>query len=289
MTVLADYGIHLPRSRPGWQGTACPECARIKRRPHDDSLGVEVFADGGTRWSCRRCGWKGYILPTDRRRPARALALRPALPATEQPHPAGLTAAAKRRLRDCRPLTKGCAVSRYLEGRGCALPPAGILQHPALPHPSGYVGPCMVAVITDTVTSVPVSLHQTWLAHDGNGKAPVDRPRLYWRGLPKLGVVRLWPDDVVTLGLCIAEGIETALTAARGFGMAWACLDAGNLAAFPVLDGIESLTIVADHDEAGLKAAEECGRRWLEADVGVRVWRAPEQGADLNDYARATV
>ena len=105
-----------------------------------------------------------------------------------------------------------------------------------------------------------MTVHRTWIRPDGT-KAPVDKPRLLWPGLPKLGgVVRLWPDDEVTLGLCVAEGIETALTAARGFGLAWACLDAGNLAALPVLDGIEALTIVADHDPAGIAARRHLRR-----------------------------
>jgi hypothetical protein len=67
---LAAYGIHLNRPRVGWQGTACPECARTKRRPRDGALGVEIFADGGARWFCQRCGFKG-TMPGPRRSPTR--------------------------------------------------------------------------------------------------------------------------------------------------------------------------------------------------------------------------
>lgn len=56
------------------------------------------------------------------------------------------------------------------------------------------------------------------------------------------------PDDGVTTGLGIAAGIETALTLARVFTPAWSTIDAGDLAAFTVLPGLEALTIVADHD-----------------------------------------
>lgn len=67
MSTLADYGIYPRRPgagwRLGWQGTSCPECAETKHRPNDDALGVRVFDDGGACWSCRRCGWKGHILP----------------------------------------------------------------------------------------------------------------------------------------------------------------------------------------------------------------------------------
>jgi putative DNA primase/helicase len=98
-------------------------------------------------------------------------------------------------------------------------------------------------------------------------------------------VVRLWPDAAVTTGLLIAEGVETALTAAHGFTPVWACIDAGNLANFPMLAGVEALTIVADHDRAGVRAAEECAARWLEAGREVRVWASEVEGQDFNDFA----
>src|SRR5690606_13343210 len=104
--------------------------------------------------------------------------------------------------------------------------------------------------------------HFTRLAADGSGKAGTDCDRILLRGFPKRGgVIRLWPDESVTTGLGIAEGIETALSAAHAFQPVWSVLDAGNLCIFPVLDGIESLTISADNDAAGLKAARACGQR----------------------------
>lgn len=166
---------------------------------------------------------------------------------------------------------------------------------PRHPHPCGYVGPVLLALVTDVVMAERrLTLHRTWLAADGTGKAPIDRPRLLWPGLPKTGgVVRLWPDAEVTMGLCIAEGIESALAAARGFVPVWACLDAANLAAFPVLAGLDALTIVADHDRpnprngrrAGIEAADACARRWSEAGRDVRVWVSPVEGEDANDFA----
>jgi hypothetical protein len=133
-----------------------------------------------------------------------------------------------------------------------------------------------------------MSLHRTWLAPDGSGKAPVEKPRLLLKGHDKAGgVVRLFPDDEVTSGLAIAEGIETALTAAHGFTPVWATIDAGNLAAFPVLDGIESLTVAIDHDKAGLDAFNGVAARWLAAGREVRQWLPPDYGADINDWAGA--
>jgi Toprim domain len=88
-------------------------------------------------------------------------------------------------------------------------------------------------------------------------------------------VIRLWPDDEVTLGLTIGEGVETVLAAAtriqhRGTLLqpAWACGGAGNLSAFRVITGIESLTILVDRDESGggQDAAAVCASRWLDAE-----------------------
>ena len=52
-----------------------------------------------------------------------------------------------------------------------------------------------------------------------------------------------------------------------GWRPVWACLSAGSIEVFPLLDGIECLTVFADHDEnrAGERAARECCTRWTAA------------------------
>jgi hypothetical protein len=123
-----------------------------------------------------------------------------------------------------------------------------------------------VALVTDILTHAPISLHRTWVRADGS-KADVDTPRLLLGGHRKAGgVIRLWPDEAVTTGLAVAEGIETALSVAHVFRPVWAVIDAGNLARFPILDGIEALTIAVDDDPAGIRAAGECAERWAQAD-----------------------
>jgi len=86
-------------------------------------------------------------------------------------------------------------------------------------------------------------------------------------------------------GLGIAEGIETALATARVFQPVWATLDAGNLAAFPVLPGEVALSIFADRDKSGTgqKAALACAERWLAAGREVRVLAALRTAADMAD------
>ena len=79
------------------------------------------------------------------------------------------------------------------------------------------------------------------------------------------GIIRLSEDADVLEGLHIAEGLETALDVmAEGFRSTWSTGSTALMAKFPVLAGIECLTIVADHDlnGAGLRAASEAADRW---------------------------
>ena len=248
------------------------------------------FKDGaigpGTLFAmARACGWN------PRQQPSRPLQTRPPACRDEPVSPAEyrpLSAAELSRWEALEP-PAGAAMS-YLLARVCVMPPAdGALRwNPSLRHwPSGYVGPALVALVSDALTREPLSEHFTWCQADGT-KANIEPPRLYLAGHRKQGgVIRLWPDEAVSTGLAIAEGIETALTIAHAYTPAWACLDAGNLAAFPVLPGIESLLIAADHDPAGIKAANECAARWASAGREVHIVMAPVPGQDINDLARA--
>ena len=189
------------------------------------------------------------------------------------------------------PITPDHPAGRYLLGRGCALPhPDGDLRCvDELRHKSGWTGPALVALVTDPATGEAMTLHRTWLQPDGSGKAPLQKPRGYMFGLPKLGgVVRLWPDGEVSMGLLVAEEIETALSAALAFVPVWSTLDKGNLEVLPVLAGVDGLTILADHDDdgGGRMAAETCGRRWSDAGCDVWIWEAPTEGHDFNDLVR---
>lgn len=174
----------------------------------------------------------------------------------------------------------------YLEYRGAALPPCDSdLRYlpPTDTHP-----PSLCALVTDAVTGKPISLHFTRLAADGRGKAGTNIDKVLLAGHRKRGgVVRLWPDEAVATGLAIAEGIETALALAHGFAPVWSCIDAGNLAALPVLNGIESITIAADHDTAGLKAATALAQRWADAGREAHIVISENEGDDVADAVAA--
>ena len=89
--------------------------------------------------------------------------------------------------------------------------------------------------------------------------------------------------DAVTGGLHIAEGVETA-QAARQLGLTptWALGSAGAVAAFPVLAGVETLTLLGEHDDASARAVAACAERWAAAGAEVFINR-PIGGKDLND------
>lgn len=143
----------------------------------------------------------------------------------------------------------------------------------------GLSGPALVGAMSlATDYRVMMGAHITFLQRSSAGWARGERRYLG----PKAGsVIRLWPDEYVSTGLGIAEGLETALS--LGMAPAWAAMDAGNLAAFSVLPGVECLTIGADNDPAGRVAAVACRQRWIDAGKKVQVLMPVLEGLDLND------
>lgn len=160
----------------------------------------------------------------------------------------------------------------------------GLRYHPTCPYGPGRTMPCILARLTDAVTGQWCGLHRRALA------PPPGSPKTMTLGSLGGAVVRLWPDEDVTMGLVIGEGVETVLAAATAIEWrhtllqpAWACTTAGNLGSFPVLPGIEALTILADHDGAGVEAAKRCTRRWADAGREVTALVPALAGTDFND------
>jgi Toprim domain len=151
--------------------------------------------------------------------------------------------------------------------------------------------PCLVALMRDAITDAPRAIQRTALTPAG---AKLDRLTL---GPKSDAAVKLWPDAEISQALVIGEGLETTLAAAmqiehRGTLLrpAWAVADAGNLAAFPVMSGIEALTILVDHDASGTgqDAAQACAKRWLAAGREVIRLTPRQLNSDFNDVILAT-
>ena len=130
---------------------------------------------------------------------------------------------------------RGTVVESYLASRGLTLPDdiAGdvIRFHSALKW-NGTAVSGLVALFRDVRTNVPCGIHRTFLDNAGT---KLDRKML---GRARAAAIKLDPDENVTLGLCIGEGIETCLAAwLAGFRPVWALGSAGAIDAFPVLGG----------------------------------------------------
>src|SRR5215472_3383227 len=142
------------------------------------------------------------------------------------------------------------------------------------------VAPAMIALMTDAVTDEACGLHRTFLLGDGSRKALGSNSR---KMLGKTGIIRLSPDDEVELGLGICEGIETGLSLlAAGWAPIWACGSLIRVRSFPILSGIEAITIFSDPKANEIEAARDCARRWASAGREAAV-RIPGPGGDWND------
>ncbi len=253
----------------------CPQC---NRGPTDRAL-ARTEDERGVVEFCHRCGYtraENY-----ERRPLEPVR---SAPVTSE-HPAEWSDRAEAIWRRTLPL-RGTLAEVYLRHRGCILPPADSdlrFLEPTDRHP-----PTLCARVTNAETNAPQTLHFTRLSSDGRGKADCEQPKLLLGGHKKKGgVIRLWPDEAVTYGLALAEGVESALAAAHLHTPVWAAIDASNLAQFPVLPGVDALTIFGDHDETGLRAARACARRWADAGREASLVIPTRSGADVADLVTA--
>lgn len=190
-------------------------------------------------------------------------------------------------------------VSIYLASRGLRLPPhaSTVLRYNPrcvfkLDNGKCVPLPAMVALMRNNLTNEPQAVHRTALKSDGSSKA--DLPGL---GNPKkmLGPsrgcsVKLSDDEEATIGLAIAEGIETALAVMHlGIKPIWACGSATAITKFEPFEGVDCITIYGDADDAGRKAAFVCAERWKAAGKEARIILPREEKKDWNDIAQKGV
>src|SRR5262245_43960118 len=112
--------------------------------------------------------------------------------------------------------------------------------------------------MTDAVSGESIGIHRTFLAADGS--------KLERKMLGRQGVVCLSPHSTVTMGLGITEGVEDGMAVLlSGWTPVWVATSSGAIGRFPVLAGVEALTIFADADGPGIREAEKCADRWRSA------------------------
>jgi hypothetical protein len=171
-------------------------------------------------------------------------------------------------------------VAAYLASRGIDLPVPDVLRfHAGLNHRSGGIWPTMVALVTNGTDGTPLAIHRTFLARDGAGKAPI-QPQKMMLGPCSGGAVRLaQPGHVLMVG----EGIETCLAAMQATGHpAWAALSTSGLRCLNLPKDVRDVIVLADGDDPGEAAAQDCALRWKREGRRVRIARPP-QGMDFND------
>ena len=167
----------------------------------------------------------------------------------------------------------------YLRSRGLNLLPQSLRFHKGLKHRSGGIYPAIVALVARGADDAPIAIHRTFLAANGEGKAPVDAAKMML-GPCRGGVVRLGPPTKV---LMLGEGIETCLAAMQATGhTAWAALSTSGLLSLDLPSEAQDLILLADGDDPGESAAQACALRWKREGRRVRIARPPK-GMDFND------
>lgn len=177
---------------------------------------------------------------------------------------------------------RGTLVERYLNQHRKLDLPASVCGHAVRFYPRGpwenERAPLMLCSLRDLHTNEIVGLHRTRL--DPDTACKIGRKML---GRAGGAAIKLTADSEVTMGLALAEGVESGLAGmALGLVPMWATGSVGGIAAFPVLSGIEALTVCAETGAASELAVQQVGERWTAAGREVDVV-APRAGSDLND------
>jgi len=184
-----------------------------------------------------------------------------------------------------RPISGTIAETYLREARkiGCELPEC-LRFHPGLRFDPGEPDelPAMIAAVTDLAGGL-VAIQRTFLARDGSGKAPIERPK---RGLGAIGrgAVCLAAADIV---IGIAEGIETGLSAIELFRVPVWCALGSNLARLVLPQQSRNVVIFADHGAAGEAAADKAAEVLRSQCRKVAV-RFASIGKDFNDELKAS-
>jgi hypothetical protein len=287
----------ITRGRLGRTMAMCPLCSEGRRTPqkrHSKVLAVTLIEPEFAVYYCNHCEARGYCRPDT---PSRVVDLAEQQRRWDE---AKRHAQEEKRDRTRRALTlwndaqpcRGSPIEDYLyysRGIGDWLNTFPFLDKVFRFHPSCPFGgerlPCMLALVREIRTNAPVAIHRTALTTD----KPPRRIARKSLGPTAGGAIKISPDHDVHSGLLIGEGIETVLSASKllQFKPVWSLIDKNGIAKFPVLSGIESMTIAVDNDPGGdgQRAAAECVRRLTQAGTEV-ITAQTNLVSDFNDFIR---
>lgn len=196
--------------------------------------------------------------------------------------------ACRRIWNESRPVVPGDPVHRYLTeriGSGVHIERSVIRYHPAMRYRDDngeWTSHHAMIARVQALDGAGTGLWRTFLRADGK-KAAVSKPKKGVGTLPDGAAVRLYPHDG-TVG--IAEGIETALCAAKRFGIpTWSATSLNRLEAWIPPEGVNKVWIFGDNDThgGGQRAAWALCERLCKSGMAVEV-RIPDQpGTDWAD------
>jgi len=280
------------RSGGGWVAR-CPA--------HDDrtpSLSIQDALDGRVLVYCHAGCEQAHVInalrqrrlwPSNDRHQANVICLQSGLSAQnrQEEEATDRTAAALKIWQSAVAVTNTLAET-YLQSRGIDMAlPASLRFHPGLRHHSGDLWPAMIALVTRGIDDEPVAIHQTFLARDGKGKAPVV-PQKMMLGPCRGAGVRLGTAHPASW-MVVAEGIETTLSVMLACGIpGWAALSANGLRSVVLPPDAAKVLICADNDHNGVgqRVAGEAAERFLSEGRRVRIATPPSAGTDFNDVLR---
>jgi hypothetical protein len=276
--ILAKAG-----HRPGPVDLPCPECGPHRHDPRNRKRKVfrawiKPTLDFAS-YHCARCGARGHV------RADRPLDIPPDVLARHRVEAERQQSRdAAERLRIARHLwqrttpARGTPVEIYLAARGitCDIPQTLLYLPSNGRHPHAMIAafgipeewsPGELWLSPEDLRGV----HLTALAPDGRGKADIEPCKRMIGKSAGWPIVLAPPND--GLALAVGEGVETALSAVQEAGLGgWAAGAASRMAALAdqLPSYLESLTILAEPDPAGQRAAYDLADR-AERRIGCEV------------------
>jgi putative DNA primase/helicase len=277
--ILRELGVPPPPPGKNRYYALCPQCsAKRSTEEHRRAKVLGVTIDRkGVKLGCNHCSFKGggyfdHGAHGRERKPAEVFG------GSERESPETDDRARVERARTIWTQAvdpTGTLVEQYLASRGLQLPDGManrvVRFHGACPWRDDETEqllhvPAMITAMVDIRTNKLRAIQKTAINADASkrGRKTV--------GVAKAACIKIDPDDAISSSLGLSEGFETGLAVAlQGWRPIWAAGSAGAIEAFPVLPGVDCLTIFGDHERAGLAAAHTCAERWCSAGAEVAV------------------
>lgn len=174
---------------------------------------------------------------------------------------------------------EGSLAEVYLRSRGIkgdlSLVSEDLLYHPSLGYKEDDVTPWiytpgMLSIVRDR-NGVPLTLHRTFIKHDGSGKADVSRPKMLVQQPRALqgGYIELDKPVLTKMGrlIGISEGVENGLSIREATGCPMRVGMSDRIMEMTNFDDVDAVIVWADIEPsgAGLRAAKNIQERLRKA------------------------